>query len=109
MSQFDDAIDLLNDTLQSTFGDAATYDDRSGNPARPISIIINRIQAEASIYSTAVPVRRHQGELRLSELSREPKRGDVIVVTTGLNKGTWTVDGIISDDGDAVSVYLNAG
>jgi hypothetical protein len=61
-----------------------------------------RAQAVASLSAIRAIISERLGEANV----RDPARGDTIVRATGVYAGTWVIDTIDPDDGDAVVLHL---
>ncbi len=97
---FKNVVSRMDAACARKLGEVAIYDD--GNGARKIRAIVDRDVEQLGAYDTHGSVRRHEASLLVSE-APNPKRGH----TLEIENGRFIVDGIVSNDGYMVRVYLN--
>lgn len=101
MAQFDPLADRLESAVDRQFAEDGLYDDGTNAPF-PVRVIIDLQVEQRAAFDSSLPTHRDELEIRKVYVDR-PRRGHTVVV----GDTTWTLDGMISDDGVVTRHWAN--
>ncbi|KZZ70644.1 hypothetical protein A3765_13890 [Oleiphilus sp. HI0130] len=97
MSNFDNAVSLMDAALFNEFASPGVYNGTSA-----CSVVIDLDVEQFGSFDTTTPARRHEVSFLVSEISN-PKRGQTIETSGKI----YTLDGSITNDGRVARWHIN--